>query len=96
MKKIDYKVEKGKLIRLEVDIIENKIKFIKIYGDFFVYPETAIFAMEKFLINKEINEIDKELNSFIKKENIKIIGFSPFDLETAVVTNLYPRGDNNS
>ncbi len=84
MKRIDYKVEKGKLIRLEVKIIDNKIKFIKIYGDFFVYPETAIFAIEKFLINKKISGMDKKLSNFIKKENIKIIGFSPFDLETAL------------
>ncbi len=84
MKKIDYKVEKGKLIRLQVKFLENKIKYIKIYGDFFVYPETAIFAMEKFLIDKKIEEVDKLLTDFVKKENIKIIGFSPFDLKTAL------------
>ncbi len=84
MKKIDYKVEKGKLIRLQVEIFENKIKFIKIYGDFFVYPETAIFAMEKFLIGKKIEEVDKLLTAFVKKENIKIIGFDPHDLQLAL------------
>ncbi len=84
MKKIDYKVEKGKLIRLQVEFFEDKIKFIKIYGDFFIYPETAIFAIEEFLINKKINEINKQISKFIKEENIKIIGFSPLDLQIAL------------
>jgi len=49
MQKIDYKVEGGKFLRLQVDMKENIIKDIKIRGDFFVYPETAIFKIEEFL-----------------------------------------------
>ncbi len=84
MNKIDYKVEKGKLIRLQVKFSDNKIDFIKIYGDFFIYPETAIFKIEKFLTNKKLNEVEKELTNFLKNEDIKIIGFSPHDLQLAL------------
>ncbi len=83
MKNIDYKVENGKLLRLQVNIKDNIIKDIKIYGDFFIYPETAIFKIENFLINKNINNINISLSSFIEKENIKIIGFSSKDLQKA-------------
>jgi effector-binding domain-containing protein len=84
IKKIDYKVENGKLIRLQVIIEQEIIKFIKIYGDFFIYPETGIFSIENFLLNKEIAEIDKQLTFFLKEKNIKIIGFSPLDLQIAL------------
>lgn len=88
MKNIDYKVEDGKLLRIQVDIRDNIIKDIKIYGDFFIYPETAIFEIERLLIDKNLNVVANFLDNFIKKENIKIIGFSPKDLQKALNYNI--------
>ncbi|HKK54169.1 MAG TPA: hypothetical protein VJ926_01480 [Patescibacteria group bacterium] len=84
MEKIDYKVEGGKFLRIQVDIKASVIKDIKIRGDFFIYPETAIFQIENFLKEKNIEDFVPLLSEFIKKENIKIIGFSVYDLKKAL------------
>lgn len=84
MQKIDYKVEGGKFLRLQTDIKDGIIKDIKIRGDFFVYPETAIFKIEDFLKDKELETFIPLLTSYIKKEGIRIIGFSALDLKKAL------------
>ncbi|MFP4514684.1 MAG: lipoate protein ligase C-terminal domain-containing protein [Parcubacteria group bacterium] len=84
MKKIDYKVEGGKFLRMQIDIKDGVIKDIKIRGDFFVYPETAIFQIEDFLKGKKLESFASLLSSYIKEKNIKIIGFSVADLEKSL------------
>lgn len=83
LKNIDYKPEDGKLIRLEVDISQNKINNIKITGDFFMYPEEGIEKIENVLIGKNIlkgKEIVETIEEVIKKNNINIIGFTADDI----------------
>ena len=84
MKKIGYKVSGGKLLRLQIDIEENIIINIKINGDFFVYPEESISEIEKFLIGKNVFEIDGLLQDFLNRKKIEIIGFLPKDLKQAL------------
>lgn len=84
MEKMDYKVEGGKFLRIQVVIKDAIIKDIKIRGDFFVYPESAIFKIEDFLKNKNINNFTTSLAIYIKDKNIRIIGFSVFDLKKAL------------
>ncbi|MEM2878122.1 MAG: lipoate protein ligase C-terminal domain-containing protein [Candidatus Hadarchaeales archaeon] len=45
----DFKAPKG-LIRVEVGIEENRISRVSITGDFFMYPEEALFELERELI----------------------------------------------
>ncbi|MCF7794974.1 hypothetical protein K9M50_01275 [Patescibacteria group bacterium] len=84
MEKIDYKVEGGKFLRIQIDIKDDIIKDIKIRGDFFIYPETAVFKIENYLKEKKIKTFASLLRSYIKEENIKIIGFSINDLKKAL------------
>jgi hypothetical protein len=84
MKKIDYKVEGGKFLRIQVNIKDDVIKDIKIRGDFFIYPETAIFKIEDFLKGKNIETFTPLLTSYIKEEGIVVIGFSVVDLKKAL------------
>lgn len=85
MKKIDYKVEGGKFLRIQLDIKDGIIKDIKIRGDFFIYPEIAIFKIEDFLKEKSITNFTPSLFLYIKDKNIRIIGFSVFDLQKALL-----------
>lgn len=48
--RVDYKVRNGKLLRLEFELDKDIIKKIKINGDFFIYPETAITEIENILV----------------------------------------------
>ena len=82
----DYKVKNGKLLRLNLKLSDNKEKIIhiKIYGDFFLYPEHKIKDLEEFIKNKNINTLKEEISIFIKENNIQIIGFSEKDLVEAI------------
>ncbi|MGB9748412.1 MAG: lipoate protein ligase C-terminal domain-containing protein [Candidatus Woesearchaeota archaeon] len=91
-KEVDYKVTNGKLIRIEAILDSaNKsiIKDIKITGDFFIHPENSIFEIENLIKNARLEEDDltalkNNLNEFINKNNIKLIGFCIDDLMNAI------------
>ena len=69
-------------MRLRTD--KGKIKEIRITGDFFVYPETDIFDIEKDLLGKDINGVGEALASFMEKHGTVIVGFGPADLIEAI------------
>ncbi len=85
MEKINYKVPGGKMLRVSVEIEDCIIKFFKITGDFFIHPEKAIIDIERFLKGKHIENISAELSSFVKKNKITLIGFSPNDLQLCLL-----------
>lgn len=79
-KSIDYKVKNGKLLRIDFVLKENEIKDIKITGDFFIYPEEGILFIEDCLKGCNLNDCKKKLEESIKKNKIKLIGFSVEDI----------------
>ncbi len=85
-KEIDYKVINGKLLRLDVEVIEKKIVFFKLFGDFFVYPETAISLLENCVLG-DINGVKERLDKTILENKIKIIGFGSEDIEKCLFNN---------
>jgi lipoate-protein ligase A len=84
MKHIDYKPKEGKLLRIDAEVCEGKVAEIKIIGDFFLYPEEAIFQIEEFVKGKEIEGLGKELDAFMEKNQFRPIGFSGEDIEHAL------------
>ncbi len=82
--KIDYKVKGGKLLRINFNINDNKITDFKLSGDFFIYPENEIDNIESILVGKKYFEISNILESYLEKNKITIIGFSPNDVQNAV------------
>lgn len=81
---IDYKVPNGKMIRLEAELDENMVHSIKICGDFFVHPETAITEIEALLAGTHLNEVIEKVNEFIEKKHVKLVGFDATDLANAL------------
>ena len=72
-----YKVPNGKLIKLFFEIKENKITEFRLTGDFFIYPEEAIYDIENFLIGKSIEDrknLETELGDFINIKKIELFG----------------------
>ena len=80
MKSIDYKVERGKLLRVDYKLEGDKIKEIKITGDFFIYPEEGIVLIEDCLKGCRIRDCTEALKKTVKEQGIKLIGFSVEDL----------------
>jgi len=59
----NYKAKKG-LIRINMDVENNIIKYIKISGDFFMFPQDAINNFEKMLININVNNVSNTVKKF--------------------------------
>lgn len=65
-----YKAQKG-LIRVSKTVENGKIVEIRITGDFFIYPETALEILEKMLVNVKDTKEDIEIvvKNFFKSTN---------------------------
>ena len=87
MKHIDHKVSGGKLLRLQIDCDQGLVKDIRINGDFFVHPESAIWEIEEALTGCRIGRIGEKLADLLKERDIVLIGFSPQDLEELIGKN---------
>ncbi|MCX8123105.1 MAG: hypothetical protein N3F66_02955 [Spirochaetes bacterium] len=68
-----------KLVHIDVIFDKNKIAYVHISGDFFIYPEEAITTIEKSLIGLAVNkeQIQHELNTLVQIGNIQLVGISP-------------------
>lgn len=68
-----------KLVRIDVEFEENKITYIHISGDFFIYPEEAIQKIEKTLMELPVDEkqIEETINRLVTIEAIELVGISP-------------------
>lgn len=82
MKKVIYKA--GKLLKVFVDAKE-KINKIKITGDFFVYPEESIEALEASLANipARRDEVGRVVEEWFK--GVEVFGFSKDDLVEVIM-----------
>ena len=84
MKRIDYKVKNGKLLRIAADIRAGVIRSVEITGDFFVHPEDALERLELFMQGLRLSELSEKLGAWTRANRIKLIGFHVNDLVTAL------------
>lgn len=77
----------AKLIKVELDVANNKISSIRITGDFFMYPEEAIRKLENELINSDLEEsmLLDTIEKFFKHENIITPLIKPIDFVKAIM-----------
>ncbi|MFH1013240.1 MAG: lipoate protein ligase C-terminal domain-containing protein [Thermoplasmatota archaeon] len=91
-KQIMYKVPKGKLLRifLQVDRRNNSIKDISITGDFFAYPEEAIEELEKVLQKKPLERqvLIDTISSFVESHHVEFIGVDALSLSEAIMRGI--------
>ena len=74
---------RGGLIRVSLDA-DDRINDIMITGDFFIYPEESIEALEKALVGTSTDEgkLLKVVKDFY--ENIEAPGIGPEDIVRAI------------
>jgi hypothetical protein len=84
-----YKIPRGKLLKISVeyDGKKNKIRDIRITGDFFAYPEEAIELMETKLRNVliEREQLTEKIRSIITECHIEFIGVDAEGLTQAIL-----------
>ena len=88
IKKSVYKIPEGKLVKIELETVDNEIKKIKITGDFFLYPEEIISKLEESLVNCKINKefLIKHLDNFWKINQVDCFGINSSGLAEAILT----------
>ncbi len=80
----EIKTKKG-VIKVSVSIENNKMEWIRIEGDFFIYPEDVIWKAENDLKGLEINEllIKNRIREIFK--NVEFVGSSLEDFENVIM-----------
>lgn len=81
---------KGGLIRSFVILENDMIKDITISGDFFLFPEEALFSILENLkgIPAKREELLKNIEETYEKENILSPGTAPFDFTESIMKAL--------
>jgi len=81
---------RGGLIRSFVALESGSIKEITISGDFFLFPEEAIFRILENLkgIPAKREDIQKNIEKTYEKENIDSPGTSPADFTESIMKAL--------
>ncbi len=81
-----YKIKNGKLFEIKLEF-SDKINNIRIFGDFFVYPDEGLELIEKELINCNIKKDDIKLriDECLRKNNIELIGIDSISITTAIL-----------
>ncbi|MBI5223077.1 hypothetical protein HY990_01515 [Candidatus Micrarchaeota archaeon] len=82
MKRIEEKIENGKLVCIDMESENGKITKIIISGDFFIHPEESIDKIEQSLVGVKITDkSEKEIEELIARESQKTeyLGVKPAD-----------------
>ena len=81
---------KGGLIRSFVEIERGKIKDLSISGDFFLFPEEALFTIVEELktTTSKREDIQKKIEETYENENIQSPGTTPADFTEAIMKAL--------
>jgi len=84
----------AKLVRVALDIEGDRIKSIRITGDFFMYPEEAIRRLEKCLVGAKLDEQEllRLVREFFEREKVIVPLMQPSDFVKAIMRAL-EKGD---
>jgi len=87
MGKAQYKVEGGKLVKVQLETEGTRIKKVKITGDFFLHPEELIEGLEKTMEGTTLYEqvLADRIEAFLKKNKAVLLGASPEDFARCIV-----------
>lgn len=81
------KITGGKMVRVDVEY-DDTIKSVVISGDFFLYPEEFIGAIEQSLVGASVKETNihfkNRIEDCIGRKRVQLVGFSTDDLAEVV------------
>ena len=90
MKRFEYKVPNGKLVRVKLEVDGGSISFIQLTGDFFMLPETDLEELEAELKGSraEPGGIESAVTGFFSARGTIMAGVSPADIAHVIVQAL--------
>lgn len=84
MTRADYKAPQGKLLRVAAAWAEGRLAAVRICGDFFLHPETAVEALETALAGAAPDEIPARLAAWQAATGAQLYGATLDDLAEAL------------
>lgn len=76
----EQKVKGGKLVGIRIDY-DDRIRDIRILGDFFIHPEESLYKIEKALVGLSVTAgkdgIISVINRVVAAEHAELIGITP-------------------
>lgn len=88
MGRAEYKVPGGKLLCAEIEVSEGKLSRVKVYGDFFMHPETAIEGLEEHLTGIGVDAIEGSVEEFFGGKEITLYGVAVGDFSHIIKLSL--------
>ena len=87
LKSYAHKVPGGKLIKIKLELTENRIQSIVITGDFFLHPEDCLLSIEESLVGCEIdsNLLVERIENIMSEKGCQLIGATASDLVIAIM-----------
>lgn len=87
MGRAEYKVQGGKLIRVQLSVQADRISHIKITGDFFMHPEEFIEELENALIGEPLDRqcLTQRIAVFMEKNEVVLLGAMPEDFTKCIL-----------
>jgi lipoate-protein ligase A len=81
-----YKVPGGKMLKIQLQISEEKIKQVTIMGDFFLHPEETVLTLERKLQGLKPDPIilTEAIQKVLDENNALLIGAKPEDIAKAI------------
>jgi lipoate-protein ligase A len=82
-----YKTPGGKLVAVDFDLDEGRLNHVVVHGDFFLYPEDALFNITNALEGMPAELARREVANRIQAAvppGTEMLGFSPEAISIAV------------
>lgn len=82
----EYKVSGGKLVAVDLDVIDGKLNNVVVSGDFFLEPDDAILDLTAAIEGMDADSSAEEISQAVAQATAgaQMIGFSPDDVGIAV------------
>lgn len=88
-----YKTPGGKLVVVDFDVADGRLRHVEVSGDFFLYPEEALPAIAGALEGAAVDLTQSELAFRVTAalpNGAELLGSSPEGIATAVWRGLHP------
>ncbi len=87
MGKATYKVEGGKMIKVQLTERDGRIEEIKITGDFFLHPEELIEDLEEMLVDQPLEEsiLADSIRKLMEEKGATLLGALPKDFAKCIL-----------
>ncbi|MBX7102847.1 MAG: hypothetical protein K1X57_02120 [Gemmataceae bacterium] len=87
----EFKVPGGKLVVADFDVTDGRLSGVRITGDFFLYPDSALADINAALEGASASADPDVWSGLIRDRlpaEVEMLGFGPADVATAIARGL--------